>query len=282
MADALEGSIPTTDSVAGRVDLVLSYLVDQYRTTGENALVLFLSALAENYDPATRLHGQLLDLAMNLAEAKSDEASLGRLQREVADLEAEAARKNTPLNKAAEGTASAPASAEASAGAIAHIPSSLPAWIDRLLHLWLWLYYLVFVSGVVLSFVANLGSTLGLSSCVQQRMLTALVFMGGAVILGLSFLPKLKANYRNWDRMVTACLCLMVTTYRVIYLMPLVLWVPLKVQTISRPQLHHQSLFQYPLALLMMLICSTRICNGMLAALKQVSMLYLHLPIRSA
>ncbi len=205
-------SIPITDSVAGRVDLVLSYLVDQYRTTGENALVLFLSALAENYDPATPLHGQLLDLAMSLAEAKLDKASLGRLQGEGVDLEAEAARKNTPLDKTAEGTASAPASAEASAGAIAHIPSSLPAWIDRLLHLWLWLYYLVFVSGVVLSFVANLGSTLGLSSCVQQRMLTALVFMGGAVILGLSFLPKLKANYRNWDRMVTACLCLMVTT----------------------------------------------------------------------
>lgn len=204
-------SIPIADSVAGRVDLVLSYLVDQYRTTGENALVLFLSALAENYDPATSLHGQLLDLAISLAEVKLDKASLGRLQREVVDLEAEATRKNTPLSKTVEGTASAPASAETPAGAIAHIPSSFPAWIDRLLHLWLWLYYLVFVSGVVLSFVANLGSTLGLSPCVQQWMLTALVFMGGAVILGLSFLPKLKAYYRNWDRIVTACLCLIVT-----------------------------------------------------------------------
>jgi hypothetical protein len=63
-------SVPTGGSSRTRVSSVLSHLADQYRTDGQNALVIFLQVLADNYPEDNRLHGQLLQLAERLQAYK--------------------------------------------------------------------------------------------------------------------------------------------------------------------------------------------------------------------
>ena len=59
------GNFPSVDSAAGQVDAAISYLHGKHRATGENALVLFLQILADNYQDQD-LQGQLLALAREL------------------------------------------------------------------------------------------------------------------------------------------------------------------------------------------------------------------------
>ena len=63
-------NVPLVTMPRSQVDLVVAQLADQYRTDGRNALVLFLQILAENYDTANQLHGELLGLATQLANFK--------------------------------------------------------------------------------------------------------------------------------------------------------------------------------------------------------------------
>lgn len=63
-------SVPMAHTPRSQVDMVVAQLADQYRTDGQNALVLFLQILAENYDASNQLHGTLLDLAAQLAAFK--------------------------------------------------------------------------------------------------------------------------------------------------------------------------------------------------------------------
>jgi V8-like Glu-specific endopeptidase len=55
--------LPEAGSVTERVDLVISYLVDKRRKSGENALVLFLKTIGESIDIEDDRHDQLLTLA---------------------------------------------------------------------------------------------------------------------------------------------------------------------------------------------------------------------------
>lgn len=63
-------SVPMVNMPRSQVDMVVAQLADQYRTDGQNALVLFLQILAENYDASNQLHRDLLDLATQLAAFK--------------------------------------------------------------------------------------------------------------------------------------------------------------------------------------------------------------------
>ena len=63
-------SVPMAHTPRAQVDMVVAQLADQYRTDGQNALVLFLQILAENYDASNQLHSALLDLATQLATFK--------------------------------------------------------------------------------------------------------------------------------------------------------------------------------------------------------------------
>jgi V8-like Glu-specific endopeptidase len=59
-------SLPEAQSVAERVDLVIAYLSDQYRSTDENALWLLLKILAEKYDLEDDRHNRLVTLANSI------------------------------------------------------------------------------------------------------------------------------------------------------------------------------------------------------------------------
>jgi len=63
-------SLPVTNNPSAQVDLTINHLADQYRTSGENALVLLLRVLATRYDPAMEIHNRLLDLAERLERLK--------------------------------------------------------------------------------------------------------------------------------------------------------------------------------------------------------------------
>jgi hypothetical protein len=62
-------SLPLAESPAQQVDLTIHYLRDKYLVTGENALMLFVRALSDRYDPADELHQQLTELADRLANS---------------------------------------------------------------------------------------------------------------------------------------------------------------------------------------------------------------------
>jgi len=63
-------SVAMTNMPKSQVDMVISQLADQYSSDGQNALVIFLQVLAENYNEVTQLHGDLLNLAKQLAAYK--------------------------------------------------------------------------------------------------------------------------------------------------------------------------------------------------------------------
>jgi hypothetical protein len=63
-------SVPIVNAPQSQVSVLISYLADRYRADGQNALVLFLDVLADNYDENDQLHSDLLDLAKNLAAFK--------------------------------------------------------------------------------------------------------------------------------------------------------------------------------------------------------------------
>ena len=63
-------SLPVTNNPSAQVDLTINHLADQYRASGENALVLLLRVLATRHDPAMEIHGRLLDLAARLERLK--------------------------------------------------------------------------------------------------------------------------------------------------------------------------------------------------------------------
>jgi hypothetical protein len=63
-------NIPEADSLTGRVDLIIGYLVDKYSSkTQQNALVLLLLALSRLIDEEDERHQQLADLAIELENA---------------------------------------------------------------------------------------------------------------------------------------------------------------------------------------------------------------------
>jgi Caspase domain len=63
-------NIPEADSLTGRVDLIIGYLVDKYSSkTQQNALVLLLRALSSLMDKEDERHQQLADLAVKLEDA---------------------------------------------------------------------------------------------------------------------------------------------------------------------------------------------------------------------
>lgn len=63
-------SILEADSLTGRVDLIIGYLVDKHhKDTQENALVLLLLALSRLIDKEDERHQQLADLAIELENA---------------------------------------------------------------------------------------------------------------------------------------------------------------------------------------------------------------------
>ena len=62
-------SLPVTNNPSAQVDLTINHLADQYRASGENALVLFLRVLAIRYE-GNELNSRLLNLADQLEEQK--------------------------------------------------------------------------------------------------------------------------------------------------------------------------------------------------------------------
>ncbi len=65
-------SLPSANAPRLRVNAVLSHLADQYRASGENALVVFLEVLADAYAESDRRHAQLAALAAQLRAAKTE------------------------------------------------------------------------------------------------------------------------------------------------------------------------------------------------------------------
>lgn len=61
-------SLPSGSSRANRVDLVIAYLQNKYRTDQRNALALFLQALADTMPEADACHQRLKDVAERLME----------------------------------------------------------------------------------------------------------------------------------------------------------------------------------------------------------------------
>jgi hypothetical protein len=62
--------VPIVSRLKSQVDMIIANLADAYRTDGQNALVIFLQVLAENYDEANQLHDDLLNLAAQLQTFK--------------------------------------------------------------------------------------------------------------------------------------------------------------------------------------------------------------------
>ena len=63
-------SLPQANSIPGRVDAVIGYLVDKRRSdTQENALVLLVCLLADRIPEGDERHQQLVDLAVELEDA---------------------------------------------------------------------------------------------------------------------------------------------------------------------------------------------------------------------
>lgn len=58
-----QAGLPGANSLSQRIDLTIGYLADKYRSSGENALVLFLRFLGSRYDPDDERRGRLLALA---------------------------------------------------------------------------------------------------------------------------------------------------------------------------------------------------------------------------
>jgi hypothetical protein len=63
-------SVPIVNAHQSQVSVLISYLADRYRADGQNALVLFLDVLADNYDENDQLHDELLNLTEELAAVK--------------------------------------------------------------------------------------------------------------------------------------------------------------------------------------------------------------------
>lgn len=58
--------LPEANNPRERIDLTINYLQDQYRSSGENALILFMQVLADHYDLEDERHSRLLNLAEQL------------------------------------------------------------------------------------------------------------------------------------------------------------------------------------------------------------------------
>lgn len=58
--------LPFADSIGEQADILIEYLAKKHRTSGENALVLFLQLLGARYDSKDERHGRLLALADQL------------------------------------------------------------------------------------------------------------------------------------------------------------------------------------------------------------------------
>jgi len=181
-------SVPLSNTLRSRVDAVIAQLADQKHVNGQNALVIFLQVLAENYDEADQLHKDLLNLAIRLAEFKKTGRAADELSQKQLDDTGQA------IDREAE----------------SHIPpkteqeGALQAVIDRLLGLWLWLYYAVVVIVAVIGFVSDMGQVFDLTLCTQRWLCAVLAFSGGVLIVGFSFLPRSQKRYKGWDRAVTA------------------------------------------------------------------------------
>ncbi len=63
---AFYAGLPQANDASAQVDLTLGYLVDQYFVTGENALVIFLRLLSQEYDPSLQQFEDLRKLAYEL------------------------------------------------------------------------------------------------------------------------------------------------------------------------------------------------------------------------
>jgi hypothetical protein len=91
--------VPTGGPTRTRVTNVISRLVDEYRTDGQNALVIFLRVLAEEYDENSETHGELLCLAERLQAFKGSASPHAREKNNVHQAQDEAA---DPPNQHAE------------------------------------------------------------------------------------------------------------------------------------------------------------------------------------
>lgn len=61
-----QAGLPSAPNRGARADLVVDYLVNRFRTDGQNALILLLKELSYRYDPDDELHGRLLGLIGDL------------------------------------------------------------------------------------------------------------------------------------------------------------------------------------------------------------------------
>lgn len=61
-----QAGLPEAENAMDRVDILIDYLKNAYRDTGEPVLPIFLRILAERYDPQNRCYGLLSNLAGNL------------------------------------------------------------------------------------------------------------------------------------------------------------------------------------------------------------------------
>lgn len=64
--------LPSAANAAARADLVVGYLVNKFRTDGENALILLLRELSDRYDPSDERNGRLLGLIDELERISHD------------------------------------------------------------------------------------------------------------------------------------------------------------------------------------------------------------------
>lgn len=91
-----------------------------------------------------------------------------------------------------------------------HVPTVVESSVGFVKQ-WLWVQFLLWTAVSALSFVSDLGGVLDLTLPTRLLVLGLLVFVGGAVILGISLLPAYRANYHLRDRRLTAALWLIIS-----------------------------------------------------------------------
>jgi hypothetical protein len=76
---------------------------------------------------------------------------------------------------------------------------------------WLWVQFLLWTVVSVNSVVSNLAGVFDLSLCTRLALTMALVFLGGSVILIVSFLPSQRSKHQRWDWALTGVMLVVVT-----------------------------------------------------------------------
>jgi hypothetical protein len=75
----------------------------------------------------------------------------------------------------------------------------------------IWIWYLYWLGIPLLGLVANAVGVFDLSPCSRFSIFSALAFLGGLGLIIFSLTPRNKNRFKNWDRVLTAFLAVVVT-----------------------------------------------------------------------